>query len=106
MQRLEGLAGTSRPTATYDVGNGSRLIGHLGYQKLKKQRARSRDRPTTPQDSITDWKLGATYDLERLRCSAPPMSATNRDLTGGHRCAQQQEPQQRTTVVVGVTKTF
>ena len=59
--------GTSRATAAYDLGNGFGLIGHVGYQKLKKQRPRrSRSARRSPRDSVTDWKLGVTYDLQRL----------------------------------------
>ncbi len=89
---------------TYDLGNGFGVIGHLGYQKLKNKAQVIEIGGTTPQDSITDWKVGVTYDLNSWILGASYVG-TNRDLTGGT-AALSNRNISNGTVVVSVTKTF
>ncbi|ARP76337.1 TorF family putative porin [Bordetella genomosp. 6] len=46
-------------TATFDLGDGWGLVGHLGYQKLKK----ARDMDGDALGHYVDYKLGVTKDL-------------------------------------------
>jgi uncharacterized protein (TIGR02001 family) len=89
---------------TYDFGNGFGLVGHLGYQKLKNKAQVIEIGSTTPQDSITDWKVGVTYDLRSWIFGASYVG-TNRDLTGGT-AALSGRNISNGTVVVSVSKTF
>ncbi len=91
-------------SGTYDLGNGFGLVGHLGYQKLKKNARVTEIGQTTLQDSITDWKLGATYEWTGWVFTAAYIS-TNRDLTGGT-AALSNRNISNATVVVSVSKTF
>lgn len=89
---------------TYDLGNGFGLVGHLGYQKLKKNARVLEMGATTPVDDIFDWKLGATYDWSGWVFGASYVG-TNRDLTGGT-AALSNRNISNGTVVVSVSKTF
>ena len=89
---------------TYDLGNGFGLLGHVGYQGLKKNARVTEIGQTTLIDSITDWKLGATYDLSGWVFTAAYVS-TNRDLTGGTAAVSNRNIS-NATVVVSVSKTF
>jgi len=91
-------------SGTYDLGNGFGLVGHLGYQGLKKNARVTEIGQTTLRDSITDWKLGATYDWSGWVFGAAYVS-TNRDLTGGT-AALSNRNISNATVVVSVSKTF
>lgn len=89
---------------TYDLGNGFGLVGHLGYQALKKNARVTEIGQTGLVDNITDWKLGATYDLSGWVFTAAYVG-TNRDLTGGTAAASNKNISNG-TVVVSVAKTF
>ena len=89
---------------TYDLGNGFGLIGHLGYQKLKNKAQVVEIGGTSPNDSITDWKIGATYDLKGFILGASYVG-TNRDLTGGTAGFSNRNISDG-TVVVSVSKSF
>jgi uncharacterized protein (TIGR02001 family) len=89
---------------TYDFGNGFGLVGHLGYQKLKNKAQVIEIGSTTPQDSITDWKVGVTYDLHSWILGLSYVG-TNRDLTGGT-AALSGRNISNGTGVVSVTKSF
>lgn len=91
-------------SGTYDLGNGFGLVGHLGYQKLKKNARIIEIGQTTLEDSITDWKIGATYDWTGWVFSAAYVG-TNRDLTGGTAAVSNRNISNG-TVVVSVSKTF
>ena len=91
-------------SGTYDLGNGFGLVGHLGYQALKKNARVTEIGQTTLIDNITDWKLGATYELTGWVFTAAYIS-TNRDLTGGT-AALSNRNISNATVVVSVSKTF
>jgi len=70
-------------TVTWPVTKELSLVGHLGYQGGLKNGARVTEiNGSGPHDSITDWKLGVTYDLKGWGLGASYIS-TNRDLTGG-----------------------
>ena len=89
---------------SYDLGNGFGVIGHLGYQKLKNNAQIVEINSTTTQDSITDWKIGVTYDLRSWILGASYV-ATNRDLTGGTAALSNRNISDG-TVVVSVSKSF
>ena len=80
------------------------VVGHLGYQKLKGGAQVTEINGTSPVDSITDWKLGVTYDLSGWLLGASYIG-TNRDLTGGT-AALSNKNISNGTVVVSVSKTF
>ena len=70
-------------TVTWPVTKELSLVGHLGYQGGLKNGARVTEIDGSgPHSSITDWKLGVTYDLSGWALGASYIS-TNRDLTGG-----------------------
>ena len=89
---------------TYDLGNGFGLVGHLGYQKLKKNAQIVEIGQTTQVDNVTDWKFGATYDWTGWVFGASYVS-TNRDFTAGT-AALSNRNLSNGTVVVSVSKTF
>lgn len=91
-------------SGTYDLGKGFGLVGHLGYQKLKKNARVTEIGGSSPVDSITDWKFGATYDWSGWVFGAAYVS-TNRDLTGGTASISNRNLS-NATVVVSVSKTF
>ena len=91
-------------TINYDVGNGFALIGHVGYQKLKGDARITEIGGSSPVDSVTDWKLGVTYDLKGWLLGASYV-ATNRDFSLGT-AAESTRNISDGTVVVSVSKTF
>jgi len=91
-------------SGTYDLGNGFGVVGHLGYQKLKKNARVIEIGSTSLTDSITDWKIGVTYDLSGFVFGAAYVG-TNRDLTGGT-AALTNRNISSDTVVLSVSKTF
>ena len=91
-------------SGTYDLGNGFGLVGHLGYQKLKKNARFVEMGGTTLVDNVTDWKLGATYDWSGWVFTAAWIG-TNRDFTAGT-AALSNKNISNGTVVVSVSKTF
>ena len=91
-------------SGTYDLGNGFGLVGHLGYQKLKNNARIIEIGSTSLTDSITDWKIGVTYDLSGFVLGAAYVG-TNRDLTGGT-AALSNRNISSVTVVLSVSKSF
>jgi len=89
---------------SYEIGKGFSIIGHLGYQKLKGNAQVVEIGSTTRQDSITDWKIGVTYDLSGFLLGAAYVG-TNRNLTGGT-AALSNKNISNDTVVVSVSKSF
>jgi len=89
---------------TYDLGNGFGLVGHIGYQKLKNNAHVPEIGSTSLTDSITDWKLGVTYDLSGFILGAAYVG-TNRDLTGGT-AASSNRNLSGDTVVLSLSKSF
>ena len=81
------------------------MIGHLGYQKLKNKAQVIEIGGTSPNDSITDWKIGVTYDLKGFILGASYVG-TNRDLTGGTAALSTTATSATDTVVVSVSKSF
>ena len=91
-------------SVSYDLGNGLGLVGHLGYQKLKRNARVIEINGTNPEDSILDWKVGVTYDLSGFLLGASYIG-TNRDLTGGTAGLSNRNISNG-TVVLSVSKTF
>jgi uncharacterized protein (TIGR02001 family) len=89
---------------TYDLGNGFGVIGHLGYQKLKNKAQVTEIGASSPTDSVTDWKIGVTYDLKSFILGASYVG-TNRDITGGTAGFSNRNISD-STVVVSVSKSF
>ncbi len=88
----------------YDLGNGFGLVGHLGYQKLKKNARIIEMGATALNDNITDWRVGVTYDLKGFILGASYVG-TSRDLTGGTASLSNRNISDG-TVVVSVSKSF
>jgi uncharacterized protein (TIGR02001 family) len=92
-------------TITYPFTKEFSLIGHVGYQGGLKNGARVTEiGGTTPQDSITDWKLGVTYDLKGWLLGASYIG-TNRDLTFGAASLETRNIS-GDTLVLSVSKSF
>jgi hypothetical protein len=89
---------------SYEISSGFSIIGHLGYQKLKGNARVIEIGGTSPNDSITDWKIGVTYDLSGFLLGAAYVG-TNRDLTGGT-AALTNRNISSDTVVLSVSKSF
>jgi uncharacterized protein (TIGR02001 family) len=89
---------------SYDLGNGLGMVGHLGYQKLKRNARVIEIGGTNLEDSIVDWKLGLTYDLSGFLLGASYIG-TNRDLTGGTAGSSNRNISNG-TVVLSVSRTF
>jgi len=70
-------------TVSYPLTKEFSLIGHLGYQGGLKNGARITEIDGSgPHDSITDWKLGVTYDLKGWLLGASYIG-TDRSFTAG-----------------------
>lgn len=91
-------------TVTYPLNDKLALVGHLGYQGLKGSAKVTEINGSGPHDSITDWKLGVTYDLSGWVLAASYIG-TNRELTGGTGAAKNRDLS-GDTVVVSVGKSF
>ena len=89
---------------SFEVSPGFSIIGHLGYQKLKGNARVIEIGSTSLNDSITDWKIGVTYDLSGFLLGAAYVG-TNRDLTGGT-AAPTNRNISNDTVVLSVSKSF
>ena len=89
---------------TYDLGRGFGLVGHLGYQRLRKNARVIEMGSNTLVNNIVDWKIGATYDWNSWIFGAAYVG-TNRDLTGGT-AALTNRNISNGTVVVSVSKSF
>ena len=89
---------------SFEVSPGFSIIGHLGYQKLKNKAQVIEIGGTSPNDSITDWKIGVTYDLSGFLLGAAYVG-TNRDLTGGT-AALSNKNISNDTIVLSVSKSF
>jgi uncharacterized protein (TIGR02001 family) len=91
-------------TLAYPITKELSLIGHVGYQGGLKNGAHLTDMSGNVHDSITDWKIGATYDLGGWVLGAAYID-TNRSLTAGA-AATENKNISNGTLVVSVTKTF
>jgi len=92
-------------TVSYPLTKEFSLIGHIGYQGGLKNGARiTQIDGSGPDTSITDWKLGATYDLKGWLLGASYID-TNRSITGGT-AALSNKDISGSTLVLSVSKTF
>jgi uncharacterized protein (TIGR02001 family) len=91
-------------TLTWPLGKELSLVAHIGYQGLKGNAKVTDLKGGGPHDSITDWKLGVTYDLSGWLLGASYIG-TNRDLTYGTAAAKNSNVSDD-TLVVSVGKTF
>lgn len=91
-------------TIAYPVTKELSLIGHVGYQGGLKNGARITEINGSVNNSITDWKLGATYDLSGWMLGASYID-TNRNFTGGTAALDNKEIAGG-TLVLSVTKSF
>lgn len=66
---------------THDLGNGFGVVAHVGYQKLKGDARVTEIDGTDLESSITDYKIGVTYDLSGFIVGLAYVN-TNRDLAG------------------------
>ena len=92
-------------TVTYPVSKEFSLIGHLGYQGNLKNGARVIEIDGSgPHSSITDWKLGVTYDLKGWVLGASYIG-TDRSITAGT-AALTNKNISGDTLVLSVVKSF
>ncbi|HET7525928.1 MAG TPA: TorF family putative porin [Burkholderiaceae bacterium] len=91
-------------TVTYPLTKEFSLVGHIGYQGGLKQNAHLVDMQGAEHDSITDWKLGVTYDLKGWTLGASYID-TNRSLTAGT-AALSNKDIVGSTLVLSVSKSF
>jgi uncharacterized protein (TIGR02001 family) len=91
-------------TLAYPITKELSLIGHVGYQGGLKNGARITEFDGSVRTSITDWKVGATYDLAGWVLGASYID-TNRSFTGGTAAIDNRDIAGG-TLVVSVTKTF
>jgi uncharacterized protein (TIGR02001 family) len=87
--------------ASWPIATGWTLVGHVGYTGLKGGARVPEINGGSAPDSITDWKLGVTYDLSGWLLGASYIG-TNRDYQGsvpGRNISGD-------TLVVSVTKSF
>jgi uncharacterized protein (TIGR02001 family) len=80
------------------------LVGHIGYQGGLKNGARITELDGNVRTSITDWKLGVTYDLKGWILGAAYVD-TNRSFTGGTAAAENRDIG-NSTLLLSVSKTF
>jgi uncharacterized protein (TIGR02001 family) len=80
------------------------LVGHLGYQGNLKNAARITEMDGSVQTSITDWKLGVTYDLKGWMLGASYVD-TNRSLSLGTASLENKDIAS-STLVLSVSKSF
>jgi len=92
-------------TVSYPLTKEFSLIGHIGYQGGLKNGARiTQIDGSGPDTSITDWKLGVTYDLKGWLLGASWID-TNRSITAGT-AALSNKDISGSTLVLSVSKTF
>jgi uncharacterized protein (TIGR02001 family) len=92
-------------TVTYPLTKEFSLIGHIGYQGGLKNGARLTEIDGSgPHSSITDWKLGATYDLSGWILGASYIG-TDRKLTAGVAAAETRNIS-GDTLLLSVSKSF
>ncbi|HEY6354880.1 MAG TPA: TorF family putative porin [Burkholderiaceae bacterium] len=92
-------------TVNYPLTKEFSLIGHVGYQGNLKNGAQITEIDGSgPFSSLTDWKLGATYDLKGWLLGASYID-TNRSLTLGT-AALSNKSISGSTLVLSVVKTF
>src|SRR5262245_57598702 len=91
-------------TVTYPLTKEFSLVGHIGYQGGLKNGARITEFDGSVRDSITDWKLGVTYDLKGWILGASYID-TNRSFTGGA-AALENKDIANGTLVLSVSKSF
>lgn len=91
-------------TISYPISKELTLIGHAGYQGGLKNGARITELDGSVQSSITDWKIGATYDLGGWIFGASYID-TNRNFTGGVAALDNKEIAGG-TVVLSIAKSF
>lgn len=90
---------------TFPVTKELALVGHLGYQGNLKNGARVVETDGSgPHSSITDWKLGATYDVKGWLLGASYIG-TDRKLSAGTAAADGRNIS-GDTLVLSVTKSF
>lgn len=83
--------------ATYDLGGGFGINGHIGWQKVKNLKQLG-----AKDDAYTDYKLGVTKDLEGWILGASIIGTSKKEffLTGNG------EDGGKTSLVVSVSKSF
>ena len=91
-------------TIAFPITKEFALVGHAGYQGGLKNGARITETDGSVRTSITDWKIGATYDLSGWVFGASYID-TNRNFTGGFASLDNKEIAGG-TLVLSVTKSF
>ncbi|HEX6017949.1 MAG TPA: TorF family putative porin, partial [Burkholderiaceae bacterium] len=91
-------------TVTFPLTKEISLVGHLGYQGKLKNGAHLIEIDGAGHSSITDWKLGATYDLSGWLLGASYID-TDRKLTAGT-AARDGRNISGDTLLLSITKSF
>jgi uncharacterized protein (TIGR02001 family) len=91
-------------TVAFPLSETLTLVGHVGYQSLRGSAMVTEIDGGGPHGSVTDWKLGITYNLSGWMLGASYIG-TNRDLTGGAAAASNRNIS-GDTFVVSVGKSF
>jgi len=87
-------------TGTFDLGSGFGLVGHVGWQYIKDGKDAS-----LSDDSVYDYKLGATYDIAGSGWIAGAALIATSDKNWLP-VSDLSEGAGKTSVVVSVSKTF
>jgi uncharacterized protein (TIGR02001 family) len=91
-------------TVTYPLTKEFSLVGHVGYQGGLKNGARITELDGSVRTSITDWKLGVTYDLKGWILGAAYVD-TNRSFTAGTAALENRDIAS-STLLLSVSKSF
>jgi len=91
-------------TVTYPVTKEFSLVGHVGYQGGLKNGALITQLDGSVVSSVTDWKLGVTYDVKGWILGASYID-TNRSFTGGVASIDNKDIA-GSTLVLSVSKSF
>jgi uncharacterized protein (TIGR02001 family) len=91
-------------TLAYPLSKELSLVGHVGYQGGLKNGARITELDGSVRTSITDWKIGVTYDLNGWVFGASYID-TDRSFSLGT-AALKNNDIAGSTLVVSVTKSF
>ena len=91
-------------TVTYPLTKEFSLVGHIGYQGGLKNGSRITELDGNVRTSITDWKIGVTYDLKGWILGAAYVD-TNRSFTGGTASLENRDIG-NSTLLLSVSKSF
>jgi uncharacterized protein (TIGR02001 family) len=89
--------------ATYDLGDGWGVVGHLGYQYVKNNSQFTDVTGATLPHSVIDWKVGATKDFSGWVVGLSAIGTTKKNYFG---TATSFEAGGKVRPLLSVSKTF